>query len=367
MIKLITIVGTRPELIRLSETIKKCDKYFDHTLVNTFQNFDYELNEIFFNDLKIRKPDFNFYVDAKTPSKIIANVIDKTDMIIRKIKPDAFLILGDTNSSLSAISAKKNNIPIFHIEAGNRSFDAEVPEEINRKIVDHISDINITYSHYAKQNLISEGLANNKIIKLGSPLDEVINKNLKKINSSKILKKYQLKKNKYFLVSYHRDENLKSSKRTNQLFANLKKLSQIFKIPIIISTHPKTKKLYEKNLKKLDGIIFSKPFCFTDYVKLQINAKVVLSDSGSLLEESSILDFKALILRKSFERQESLETGNALMSDFDIENLIATIKILDDNRLSNKMVQDYQNKDFSTSLCKIIYSYTNIIKKNINL
>jgi len=368
-IKLTTIVGTRPEIVRLSRTINELDLNFEHTLVHTGQNFDYELNEVFFDDLNIRKPDVFLNCAAKTPAKAIANVIEKSDSFFSKHPQDALLILGDTNSSLAAISAKRRKIPIFHMEAGNRSFDQRVPEEINRKIVDHISDINLPYTSIAKDYLIAEGLKPEFIIKTGSPLDEVINHYMPKINKSKILSELNLKKRKFFLVSAHREENIDTD-NFFKLVEILNLLAKEYGLPILVSTHPRTKKKIEKEKIKFHKLIhLHKPLNFTDYSKLQLEAKVVLSDSGSVTEESSILNFPALNIREAHERPEGFEEGSVIMTGIDIDRILSGIKILENQTRGKermlKMVQDYSSPNLSKKIVRIILSYTDYVNANI--
>ncbi len=365
MIKILTIVGTRPELIRLSECIKYFDKVFDHKIVHTGQNFDKNLNNIFFKDLNIRKPNFLINSKSNTPIEVISKIMIGVDKILIKFKPDAVLILGDTNSSLSALAAKKRKIPIFHIEAGNRCFNENVPEESNRRVVDHLSDINVTYTSYAKDNLLREGKNSELLIKLGSPLDEVIIKNNSKIKNSKILEKLNIVDNNFFLVSFHRDENTSNSKDIEYLFDSLIYLSKSYNSKIIFSTHPRIKKLFHDKIKKNKYIDFVKPFSFTDYIKLQLNAKLVLSDSGSLIEESSLLGFKSICLRSSIERQEGYEKGLITLTSFKKKDISLNVKMILDNKSNIQSYSEYRNKNFSSDLAKIIISHIPIVKKKI--
>ena len=368
-LKLTTIVGTRPEIIRLSRTLNELDQNFEHTLVHTGQNFDYELNELFFNDLDIREPDIFLNCAADTPAKVIANVIEKSDSFFSEHPQDALLILGDTNSSLAAISAKRRKIPIFHMEAGNRSFDQRVPEEINRKLVDHISDINLPYTSIAKDYLIAEGLKPEYIIKTGSPLDEVINYYKPKINKSKILSELKLEPKKFFLVSAHREENIE----TNNFFKLAKILNSLaeeYSLPILVSTHPRTKKKIEKEKIKFHKLIrLHKPLSFTDYSKLQTEAKVVLSDSGSITEESSILNFPALNIREAHERPEGFEEGSVIMTGIDLNRILSVIEILKNQSQGKermlRLVQDYSSPNLSKKIVRIILSYTDYVNTNI--
>jgi len=369
-LKIITIIGTRPELIRLSILIPKLDLFFDHFLVHTGQNYDYELNEIFFNDLNIRKPDIFLECATGSVANTIAEVIKKSDEIFAKTNPDAVLILGDTNSSLAAITAKRRKIPIFHMEAGNRCFDMRVPEEINRKIVDHIADINLPYSDVAKENLIREGINPDLIIKTGSPLFEVLQNYNDKIEKSTVFKELNLEKNNYFLISCHRQENIDSDKNINLFNSIINKLEQNFKIPIIISTHPRTnKKLNNLKIKFNKNVILCKPFSFTDYIYLQKNAFIVLSDSGSITEESSILNFPAINIREAHERQEGMEEGAVMFTGMDYDNILQAINILrtqkkGENRTVS-IVNDYYTPNFSEKIIRIITSYTQYVNRKI--
>ncbi len=369
-INVATIVGTRPELIRLSRIIHKFDNHFNHILIHTGQNYDYELNEIFFKDLKIRKPDYFLGTKDITPSKVVANVIIKTDDIFKKINIDAVLILGDTNSCLAAYSAKRNKIPVFHMEAGNRCFDERVPEEINRRIIDHIADINLPYSNISRDYLIKEGINPNTIIKTGSPMFEVLEYNKSKISRSKILTKLNLKKNNYFCVSLHREENIDDNSNIKRIFNLLEVLSKKYKKKIIISTHPRTnKKFLEKKFKFNSYIKSIKPLGFLDYNNLQINSKLVLSDSGTITEESSILKFKALNLRETHERPEGMEEGSVMMVGLNIDRIIHAINSLDietkNKKISFEIPSDYRCKNVSDKMVRIFVSYIDYVNKNI--
>ena len=359
---ILTIVGTRPELIRLSRVINKLDLYFNHIIAHTGQNYDYELNQIFFENLEIRKPDVFFNVAADTPGKTIGNILIETDKFLINKKIDALLILGDTNSCLCSIIAKRRKIPIFHMEAGNRCFDLRVPEEINRKIVDHIADINLTYSSISKEYLIKEGLSPEKIICVGSPMKEVINYYLPKILNSKILKNLSLTKNKYFLFSCHREENLDNEENLFKLFDVIDNLSKIYKLPIIFSVHPRTKLKIEKYKKKFSPLVkLLKPLGFFDYIKLQIDSKVVLSDSGTITEESSILNFPALNIRNTHERPEGMEESSVMLVGMNIQRIIQALKILEDQKRGDmrtlKLVKDYSSDNVSEKIVRIILSY----------
>tara|TARA_Y100000389_G_scaffold199988_1_gene239490 strand:- start:7220 stop:8347 length:1128 start_codon:yes stop_codon:yes gene_type:complete len=368
MLKVITIVGTRPEIIRLSRIIATLDKHCNHKLVHTGQNFDFELNQIFFEQLKIRKP--NFFLDAagKTAAETIAKIISKIDKIFLTEKPDAILILGDTNSSLSAITAKRRKIPIFHIEAGNRCFDQRVPEEINRKLVDHISDINLTYSAIAKENLLRENFPSHQAIKIGSPLFEVLSYYMPKIKRSNIIKKLKLQSKNFFLVSAHREENI-DTKYTFKKFENiLNTLAKNYELPVIVSAHPRTKKKIDELKLKFHPLVkLIKPFSFFDYVKLQLNAKCVLSDSGSITEESSILNFPALNIRETHERQEGMEEAAVIMVGLEIKRICEALDVLKARypkyNLKSKIVDDYNVQNVSEKVLRIIYSYTDYVDR----
>jgi len=365
--KILTVVGTRPEIIRLSRCINSLDKKFNHVLVHTNQNYDYELNKIFFKDLDLKLPKYSINHKKKKIYDILSKNLIEIEKIIIKEKPDAFIILGDTNSALTSYVAKRNKIPLIHIEAGNRCFDESVPEEINRKIIDHISDVNIVYSSFAKQNLLDEGIPNNNIVKLGSPLFEVINFYKSKFIKEKIVKKYDVLENKFFLFSYHREENLLDKKKIQNFIQILNFLEKEFKIPILISTHPRLKKIITKNINKIrKNIKILKPFSFSEYISLQMNAKLVISDSGSLTEETSILDIKSIILRDTFERQEGLDKSTAIMCPVDLKSFKKTVKLeLSSSKKLNKKIEEYENPDFSENLCRIIATKIPYIKKYI--
>ena len=370
MLKVVTIVGTRPEIIRLSRIIPRLDESFKHTLIHTGQNYDFSLNEIFFQDLELREPDIFLNIKKDKPMQTIAAVIENVDIELEKINPDAVLILGDTNSALSAIPAKRRKIPIFHMEAGNRCFDFRVPEEINRKIVDVISDINLTYSEIARQYLIDEGFEKNRVINTGSPMKEVLSYYKSKIDSSKILNDLKLRRDKYFLVSIHREENVDDENRLNKLRDILNTIVKKFGIPIIVSTHPRAKKMIElSNLEFSKDIKFLKPFSFTDYCKLQINSKCVLSDSGTITEESSILNFPALNLRISHERPEGMEEGSVMSLGLSVDKIINALEILkhqtrDEKRLL-KIVKDYDVDNVSEKIIRIILGNVDLVNQNV--
>ncbi len=364
--KIVTVVGTRPEIIRLSEVIKQLDHNFNHILVHTNQNYDYELKKIFYKQFNIKYPKYDLSIKEKTTVKTISQILVKIENVILKEKPDVFFVLGDTNSALSSIVAKKYKIPIFHYEAGNRCYDQRVPEEINRKIVDHISDINLTYSSFARENLLKEGLNRNRVIKIGSPLKEVIKANYEKISSSKILEKLNLEKNKYFVFSFHREENVDDKLKLKKFVKLLNKLSSFNKEKIVLTLHPRTRKnLLRNNFKLNKKILVNKPFGFFEYIKLQINSKITLSDSGSLPEEASILGLKAICLRDTHERQESSSIPSVVMSELNFKQINLAIKVLLKSKKKIKILGDYNHDDISTKIPKIITSYTSIINKKV--
>ena len=369
-IHLLTVVGTRPEIIRLSSIINRLNKSksIKHTLVHTGQNYDYNLNEVFFKDLKISKPDIFLEAASDSPSKTIGKILIKIDEVLDGLSPDAMLILGDTNSCLSAISAKKKKIPIFHYEAGNRCFDQRVPEETNRKIVDHIADINLTYSTIARDYLLNEGLNPDRTIKIGSPMYEVLNSHKKEINNSSILKNLDLESGKYFLISCHREENVDDDKNFNMLIDSLNKLASKYKIPIIFPIHPRTKKIYKKSKLKVNKLVtFIDPLGFIDYNKLQIESFVVLSDSGTIFEESSILNFRALNIRESHERPEAVEETSVVVTGLKIERILQGIKILENQTTGNKrninLVSDYSISNVSLKIERIILSHIDFVNR----
>ena len=371
MYKVMTIVGTRPELIKLSILIKELDKYSDHILVHTGQNYDYELNEIFFKDLSIRKPDYFLNTGSKTAIKTISKVIEKSEDIMLKEKPDALVIYGDTNSCLSVISAKRNKIPIFHMEAGNRCFDLRVPEEINRKIVDHLSDINFVLTEHARRYLEAEGINKNMIIKTGSHMLEVLNKFKSQYLKSKVLKTLKLSKRRYFLFSIHREENVDDKDNLALILEAMNSLIDIYRLPVIVSTHPRTKEKLSKIRKKYknyDKIKFLKPFGFFDYIHLQTNALCVVSDSGTITEESSILGFPAITIRNMHERPEGMDEGILIMSGLKVSNVLDSIKVTIDlfkRKIKINSVHDYNSENSSIKIVKAIYSYIEYVNKNV--
>jgi UDP-N-acetylglucosamine 2-epimerase len=353
-LKVMTILGTRPEIIRLSEVIKRCDKEFDHILVHTGQNYDYELSQIFFDELGVRKPDYYLNCVGKNLGETMGNVISKSYDLIQKVKPDAVLILGDTNSSLAAISAKRLKCPIFHMEAGNRCWDWNVPEMTNRVMIDHISDINLPYSHFAYNNLMHEGLRKDRTFITGSPMLEVINAHRQQIEDSDILTKLGLEKGKYMVMSAHREENIDIPEKFNSLFPALNKIADEYKMPVIFSVHPRTRKKLEENGFKLSPYIREeKPFGFFEYLKLQENAFCVLSDSGTLTEESSILNFPAVLIRNSTERQEGVIAGSIVIGGIDFGRIHAAIERAEKmGKAARKqsIVPDYDVQNVSSDL-----------------
>jgi UDP-N-acetylglucosamine 2-epimerase (non-hydrolysing) len=368
-LKLMTILGTRPEIIRLSEVIKACDKSFKQVLVHTGQNYDYTLNEIFFKELELRKPDHYLESPGKHLGETIGNIISKSYDIMMEEKPDALLILGDTNSALSAISAKRLKIPIFHMEAGNRCFDQNVPEEINRKIVDHISDVNLPYTEHSRRYLLSEGGRKEHIFVTGSPMTEVIKKNYDKIDKSDAVNELGLENNKYFIVSAHREENIDLEENFKELIQSLNALAEEYKLPVIYSTHPRTmKKIEEKKIIFNSLIRTLKPFGFFDYNKLQMHSFCVLSDSGTLSEESSILGFPAVLIRTSTERPEVVDTGGIVIGGITSKNMMQSIEIattLFHTDKNKSYPDDYRDINVSQKVVKVIQGYTSIINKTI--
>ena len=367
-LKVMTIVGTRPEIIRLSRIISKLDEFTEHTLVHTGQNYDYELNQIFFEDLGIREPDYYLNAAESNATKTIGKILIEVDEILEKLKPDSLLVLGDTNSCMAIIAAKKRKIPTFHFEAGNRCFDMRVPEEINRKIVDHTADINVTYSSIAREYLINEGISPDRIIKAGSPMREVIKFYEKKIEGSLILSDLKIRRNNYFLASFHREENL-HSRNLLKFLQILNYLVDKYDIPVMFSTHPRTRKKIEELEYKTDQkIIFLKPQSFTNYLKLQLNSKAVLSDSGTINEEASILNFPALNIRESHERPEAMEETSVMMTGINKDRIIQALEILNSQKRDNyrtlNIVKDYETDNVSEKIIRILISYTDYIKHN---
>jgi len=369
--KVVSIVGTRPEIIKLSRVLQELDKYTEHILVHTGQNFDYELNEIFFSDLKIRKPDIFLNVVGDSLGETIGNIIAKSDKVLAELKPDALMLLGDTNSCLAAISAKRRKIPIFHMEAGNRCFDQRVPEEINRKIVDHLSDINLVYTEHARRYLMNEGLKPEMIIKTGSPMKEVLNYHHDSINSSTILQQLSLDKQDYFVVSAHREENVDNENMFLKFLNTLNTIAKQYGKRVIVSTHPRTRKrLEEYNNVSLDiRISFLKPLGFFDYIKLQQNSSCVISDSGTITEESSILRFPAVTIRQVHERPEGMDEGILIMCGLEQAEVLNAINLVmeqkEDFQKAQKMVFDYDVDNVSSKVIRIILSYTNYVNREV--
>jgi UDP-N-acetylglucosamine 2-epimerase len=368
--KVITIVGTRPEIIRLSRVIDKLDKYVNHILIHTGQNFDYELNKIFFDELKIRKPNYFLEAAGTNASETIGNIIIKVDQVLEKENPDAILILGDTNSCLAVIPAKRRKIPIFHMEAGNRCYDQRVPEEINRKIVDHTSDINMPYSSIAREYLLREGFPADQIIKIGSPMYEVLTYYSDQILNSNVISRLGLENKKYFVISTHRQENVDTKKRLEKIFEILESISAKYDFPLILSTHPRTqKKIDSFGIKLNKNIQMMKPLGFFDYIKLQQNSFCVISDSGTITEESSIMNFPAINLRDVHERPEGMEEGVVIMTGLSVERVLDSIPvsvcIKSDGLRPANLVNDYFAPDLSDKVLKIILSYTDFIKRRV--
>ena len=370
MLKVMTIVGTRPEIIRLSRVIDKLDRYCSHVLVHTGQNYDYELSEVFFENLGIRKPDCFLEAAGETAAETIGQVIIAADRVLAEHQPDALLLLGDTNSSLAAISAKRRKVPIFHMEAGNRCFDFRVPEEINRRIVDHIADINLPYSEIARAYLLREGLPPDQVIKTGSPMREVLEHYHDAIESSDVLSRLGLKERAYFLVSSHREENVDSPDRLRRLFDILAGLSKRYGEPVIVSTHPRTRKQMEGlGLQPDPNVQFHKPFGFLDYIKLQTRARTVLSDSGTITEESSILNFPALNIRDAHERPEGFEQAAVMLVGLDPDRVMNALAVLADQPRGTDrmltMVRDYEPANVSEKVLRIILSYTGFVNQRV--
>ncbi|MGL5052006.1 MAG: non-hydrolyzing UDP-N-acetylglucosamine 2-epimerase [Cetobacterium sp.] len=366
-LKVMTVVGTRPEIIRLAAVIDKLEKSeaIDHIIVHTGQNYDYELNEVFFRDFNMRKPDYFLETATGRASETIGNILIKMDSLLDEVKPDAFLVLGDTNSCLAAIVAKKKKVPIFHMEAGNRCFDQRVPEETNRKIVDHTADINLTYSDIAREYLLREGLPADRIIKTGSPMFEVINMKLKDIEASDILERLSLEAGKYFVVSAHREENVGSDKNFLNLVDSLNAVAEKYELPIIVSTHPRTRKRIEELGVQFNSLVnLMKPLGFNDYIKLQKESKAVLSDSGTISEESSILGFPALNIREAHERPEAMEETSVMMVGLEKERIMQGLTILEtQDKNTLRKVADYSIPNVSDKVLRIILSYTDYINR----
>ncbi|MDB4077183.1 UDP-N-acetylglucosamine 2-epimerase (non-hydrolyzing) [Porticoccaceae bacterium] len=370
MTKVMTIVGTRPEIIRLSRVIPKLDKYFDHVLVHTGQNYDFELNDIFFKELEIRDPDVYLACASVTAAATIASVIEKVDVILEQHKPDAVLILGDTNSAMAAIPAKRRKIPIFHMEAGNRCFDLRVPEEINRKIVDHIADVNLPYSTIARDYLLREGISPEFVVKTGSPMGEILEFYKNKVNDSSVIAQRFLEKEGYFLVSIHREENVDSDSHIKSFVEVLDRIASVYNKPIIVSTHPRTRKRIDDLQLIFHPLVqLCKPIGFPDYISLQANSFMVLSDSGTITEESSILNFPAINIREAQERPEGFEEGAVMFTGMSVSRIMEAISVLVDQKRGSirqiEIVKDYSVSNVSDKVVRVIISYIDLINKKI--
>lgn len=367
-LKVMSVVGTRPEIIRLSRVLAKLDEYCEHVIVHTGQNYDFELNEVFFNDLNVRKPDYFLNAAGRNAAETIGQVIINVDQALEEIQPDAMLVLGDTNSCLSAIPAKRRKVPIFHMEAGNRCFDQRVPEETNRRIVDHTADINLTYSSIARDYLLAEGLPADRVIKTGSPMFEVLNHYMPQIDASDILSRLGLEKGQFFVVSAHREENVDSPMQLAKLAESLNRVAEHYNLPVIVSTHPRTRNRIEaRGIEFHKNIQLLKPLGFHDYNHLQKSAKVVLSDSGTINEESSIMNFPALNMREAHERPEGMEEASVMMVGLNVERVMQALHVLEtqpsgDERLL-RPVYDYSMPNVSDKIVRIIYSYTDYVKR----
>lgn len=368
--RVMTVVGTRPEIIRLSRVIARLDEHVDHTLVHTGQNWDYELNQVFFDDLKLRKPTHFLGAAGATPAETCGNVIARVDAVIAEVRPDAFLVLGDTNSSLGAYAAKRRRVPVFHMEAGNRCLDDRVPEEINRRLVDHISDVNLCYSDIAREYLLREGLPPDRIIKTGSPLAEVLEHNAPQICASDVLARLGLEPERFFVVSVHREENVESPRQFARFLALLRWLVATYTLPVIVSTHPRTRKRLEAEQIQLPPLVrLEKPLGYHDYVRLQTEAKAVLSDSGTISEESSILNFPALNLREAHERSEAMEEAAVMLTSLRIDRVEQGLRVLEsqgrgENR-TLRLVADYSAPNVSDKVLRIILSYSDYVRRRV--
>lgn len=364
-LKVLTLVGTRPEIIKLSLVLKELDKYTDHILVHSGQNYDYELNEVFFRDLEIRKPDHFLEAAGLNASETIANVISKFDKVLEAEKPDSILIYGDTNSCLGVIPAKRRKIPVFHMEAGNRCFDQRVPEELNRKIVDHLSDVNIVHSEHARRYLLSEGLRSDLIFKSGSPMPEILSFHREKIKNSSVIMDLGLEKKSYFLVSLHREENVDSPKQLKILLDTLKGLNLKYEIPVVVSTHPRTRKRLGELGYSLEGsdIRFLKPFGFFDYLNLQVNSYCTLSDSGTITEESSVLNFPAIMLRETHERPEGMDQTSVVMAGIKLDSVLRCVELTVNQVGATSTIEDYTSINVSKKIVRLIHSYTDYVNR----
>lgn len=369
-LKVLTVVGTRPEIIRLSRVIAKLDLHVEHIIAHTGQNYDYELSGIFFEELKIRSPDYFMEVAAGNPSETIGNVIIKTDHLLQIVNPDAVLVLGDTNSCMSLLPAKRRKIPTFHMEAGNRCFDQRVPEEINRRLIDHMADVNLTYSDLSRENLMREGLPTDMVIKTGSPMNEVLTYYKSAILKSNVLSRLELKKGEYFVLSLHREENIEVESMFEKIIEIINRLVEKYSLPIIFSLHPRTLKKIESSKIEFDPLVRSlKPLGFLDYNQLQINSKAVLSDSGTISEESSILNFPALNIRETHERPEAMEEASVMMTGLDIDTVFQALDILESQKHGDDRttfpVADYSIPNVSDKIVRIIQSYTGYINRKV--
>lgn len=364
--KVMTIVGTRPEIIKLACVIKELDRYTEHILVHTGQNYDYELNQVFFEDLGLRAPDVYMDAAGENAAETIANVISKSDKLFKEYKPDAVLLYGDTNSCLAVISAKRNKIPVFHMEAGNRCFDERVPEELNRKVLDHLSDINMTLTEHARRYLIAEGIRPETIIKTGSSMEEVFAMNKEKIAQSDIINKLGLKEKEYFVLSAHREENVDNEKNFINLLNSINKVAEVYNMPIVFSAHPRTRKKIEAmNFKFNELVKYMKPLGFNDYNKLQQNAFCVISDSGTITEESSLLGFPAITIRQAHERPEGMDEGTLIMSGVEEKGILDAIKVVTDQNVKMNQVADYKAPYLASKVVRIILSYTDYVNRTV--
>jgi len=371
MLKIMTIVGTRPELIKMSRVIAEFDKHIEHTLVHTGQNYDYELNQVFFEDLGIRTPDYFLDAVGETVAATIGKIIDKADVVMSQVQPDAVLLYGDTNSCLSVIAAKRRKIPVFHLEAGNRCFDQRVPEELNRKVLDHLSDINLVLTENSRRYLIAEGVRPETIIKTGSNMREVLDFNKDKINRSSILKDLNLETGKYFVVSVHREENVDSADNLRELLSTLNAIAIHYDLPVIVSTHPRTQKRISdlKDVELDSRVRYLKPFGFSDYVKLQLEAKCVVSDSGTITEEASMLNLPAITVRNAHERPEGMDVGTLIMSGLKKDRVLESIKVISEQHDCNKRIippiNDYENPAASKQILRVVMSYVDYVKRTV--
>jgi UDP-N-acetylglucosamine 2-epimerase (non-hydrolysing) len=370
MLKVMTLVGTRPELIKMSRVIAELDLSMDHVLVHSGQNYDYELNEIFFRDLEIRKPDHFLGVTGDSPSKAIADVIAKTDDLLNEVKPDAIMLYGDTNTCMAVVAAKRHKIPVFHMEAGNRCFDQRVPEELNRKVLDHLSDINLVLTEHARRYLIREGISPETIFKTGSHMHEVLDYYMPKIESSDVLSREGLKAGKYFIVSAHREENVDDASNLKSLLEAIDKLAESYGMPIVVSTHPRTRKRMESLGKSVtsERVSFMKPFGFLDYIKLQMSAFCILSDSGTITEEASLLNLPAVTIRNAHERPEGMDEGTLIMSGLSTERILDAVRLTTSQHQATRtipIVQDYPKPAVSKQVTRIVLSYTDYIDRTV--